>query len=141
MHHIIIINANILHNYSHSVLEFELVIEIVYIIIIYFLYTTLSYIRRYTDTRTTCSSYAFPPLPLTNLCPWDYPPVYFGIHRIYSMRYSSPVVRFVGRSYRGSCSFILCQFPWGILVTILLYRWGAIVTYVNTKAEYHILDR
>ena len=72
MHHIIIINANILYNYSHSVLEFELVIEIVYIIIIYFLYTTLSYIRRYTDTRTTCSSYAFPPLPLTNLCPWDY---------------------------------------------------------------------
>lgn len=36
MHHIIIINANILYNYSHSVLEFELVIEIVYIIIIYF---------------------------------------------------------------------------------------------------------
>ena len=36
--------------------------------------------KQHTDaTKTSTTSH---PLPLTILCPWDYPPVYIGIYRL-----------------------------------------------------------
>jgi len=50
----------------------------------------------------TCTSATSLPLPLTSLCPWDYPLVYIIAHRrhlSYILYNRSPVVRFVVGSH------------------------------------------
>ena len=53
------------------------------------LYTAaLPLAKQHSDATSTSTT----SLPLTILCPWDYPPVYIGIYR----RCRSPVLRFAG---------------------------------------------
>ena len=84
-------------------------------------FTSCGATRHYTHPISCTSSASPSPLPLTCLCPWDYPSAYVGIYR--------RVRQWSGSWVGVSAAIVLFQFPRGILVTmiyfliIILPRW------------------
>ena len=99
-------------------LHFTLILIIRHFLLAVALLGTIEY------SGTTHTSTTSLPLPLTSLCPWDYPPVYTGIYR------RSPVVRFVcgGVTY-SYCGIFSVTVPYGGFGSVLgcyyLFSWFA----------------